>query len=260
VGDILSEFFPSHKDSLLLSLFVFIVLPSCQSIGNTIVLVDEVTPPLNNTQTHTPTIITTTPTYTPTITPTPTETPFPESVDCLRPPDDMTVIEVNGQKLNQRTYAMLQHAAKLYSGKIDIIGQAITQGSYTRSVALSFGTHSGGGAVDLSVIDTSTGHWVVLEDEIEPLIDAMRVAGFAAWLRDYGELATNSPIHIHAIAIGDPELSSIAEEQLVGDFGYFRGFDGLPQDNGIPLVDRHGGPILCKWMWELGYSDLRISP
>jgi hypothetical protein len=172
----------------------------------------------------------------------------------------MTIIEINGEKLNQRTYAMLKHTAELYGGKIDVANKAITQGSYTSSVSLSFGTHSGGGAVDLSVIDTSTGHWVVLEDEIEPLIYALRVAGFAAWLRSYGELAPSSPIHIHAIAIGDPQLSKSASDQLTGKFGYFWGYNGLPKENGIPVEDGHGGPIVCKWMWEMGYSDLSESP
>jgi hypothetical protein len=172
----------------------------------------------------------------------------------------MSILEINGEKLNRRTYAMLQHAAELYGGVIDITGEDITQGSYTNSVSLSFGTHAGGGAVDLSVIDTSTGNWIVLEDEIEPLIYALRVAGFAAWFREYDELGPDSPFHIHAIAIGDPDLSPSAAVQLTGDFGYFRGFDGIPRENGIPVKDKHGGPILCRWMWEMGYSDLRDSP
>jgi hypothetical protein len=57
----------------------------------------------------------------------------------------------------------------------------------------------------------------------EPLIRAMRASGFAAWLRDYGEVYPESPVHIHAIAIGDAELSPAAVEQLTGPNGYFRG-------------------------------------
>lgn len=215
---------------------------------------------LTFTPAFTPTNTPLTPTATPTPTSSPTETPFPEPEGCLRPPDDMTIIEVNGEKLNQRTYEMLQHAADLYGGRIDITGKAITQGSYTNNVSLSFGTHAGGGAVDISVIDKSTGHWIVLEDEIEPLIYALRVAGFAAWLRSYGELAPDSPIHIHAIAIGDPQLSPSASGQLTGKFGYFGGYNGLPKENGIPMEDGHGGPIVCKWMWEMGYSDMGEAP
>jgi hypothetical protein len=216
------------------------------------------TPTQLSTQSQTPTIPLPTSTATPI--PSPTETPFPEPEGCLQPPDDMTLIEINGEKLNQRTHAMLKHAAVLYGGKIDVADKAITQGSYTSSVSLSFGTHSGGGAVDLSVIDKSTGHWVILEDEIDPVIYALRVAGFAAWLRGYGELAPDSPIHIHAIAIGDPQLSPSASDQLTGKYGYFRGYNGLPKENGIPVEDRHGGPIVCKWMMEMGHSDLSESP
>jgi hypothetical protein len=77
-------------------------------------------------------------------------------------------------------------------------------------------------------------------------------------MREYGELYADSPIHIHAIAIGDRELSSAAEEQLTGPAGYFRGYNGLPVEMyGPPTLDRSGGPILCQWMIDLGYLDLR---
>ena len=33
---------------------------------------------------------------------------------------------------------------------------------------------------------------------------------------------------------------------------------GLPVDRyGPPTADRYGGPILCQWMIDLGYQDLR---
>jgi hypothetical protein len=150
---------------------------------------------------------------------------------------------------------MLENAYRIYGGVIDITGSAITQGHYTDAEPLSFGTHAGGGVVDLSVIDHT--EWLVLYDEIEPLIYALRVAGFAAWLRDYGELNPGSPIHIHAVAIGDQELSTAAIKQLTGPFGYFRGYNGLPKEDGIPIPDRHNGPILCQWMLDAGYWDLR---
>ena len=68
----------------------------------------------------------------------------------------------------------------------------------------------------------------------------------------------DSGIHIHAIAIGDQELSDAAEEQLMGEAGYFRGYSGLPVAMyGAPTVDRYGGPVLCQWMIDLGYRDLQ---
>lgn len=151
---------------------------------------------------------------------------------------------------------MLEHAQNLYGGELEIAGYAITQGSYTEGESASFGTHAGGGAFDLSVFRHGT--FTVLWEDIEPLIHALRAAGFAAWMREYGELYPDSPYHIHAIAIGDRELSPAAQEQLTGDAGYFRGFSGLPiGESGVPTPDRYGGPILCQWMIELGYRDLR---
>jgi hypothetical protein len=164
-------------------------------------------------------------------------------------------VQINGHWLSQRAVFMLENAYRIYGGIIDITGPAITQGHYTNAEPLSFGTHAGGGVVDLSVIDHA--EWLVLYDEIEPLIYALRVAGFAAWLRDYGELNPGSPIHIHAVAIGDQELSTAAVEQLTGPFGYFRGYNGLPKDDGISIPDGHNGPILCQWMLDKGYRDLR---
>jgi hypothetical protein len=165
-------------------------------------------------------------------------------------------VEINGSLLNQRTLTMLMHAQELYGGEIQLTGSAITQGSYSTGVSASFGTHDGGGAVDLSVLQPGT--YTVMWDDIDPLLRALRVSGFAAWLREYGELYTDSPIHIHAIAIGDAELSPAAQEQLTGPAGYFRGYSGLPfPEGGIPTLDRYGGPILCQWMSELGYYDMR---
>jgi hypothetical protein len=180
----------------------------------------------------------------------------PEPPGCQTPPEDYTRLEVNGWTINQRTLAMLAHAQELYGGELAITGHAITQGSYSNAVAASFGTHSGGGAVDLSVMRQGT--YTVLWDDVEPLLRALRVAGFAAWLREFGELHPDSPIHIHAIAIGDRELSEAAAAQLTGAAGYFRGYSGLPFAEGVlPTPDRYGGPVLCQWMIDLGYRDLR---
>jgi hypothetical protein len=175
---------------------------------------------------------------------------------CLKPPEDYTRVEVNDWTVNQRTMAMLAHAQELYGGEIDLTGHAITQGSYHDNGSASFGTHLGGGAVDISVLQRGT--YTVLWDDIPLLIHALRAAGFAAWFRDYGELYADSAVHIHAIAIGDRELSPAAQEQLTGPAGYFRGFIGLPIEMyGDPKPDQFGGPILCQWMIDLGYQDLR---
>lgn len=195
------------------------------------------------------------------VTATPTPTPFVEPEGCQAPPDDYTRVRLGYATLNARTLAMLDHAQQLYwaqGGYVDF-RLAITQGSYNAGgEAASFGTHDGGGAVDLSV--RSRVNWEVLWDEIEPMIRALRVAGFAAWLRGADELYPGSPIHIHAVALGDREASEVARAQLDGTFGYLRGFNGLPQPDGVPLPDEHGGPLLCAWMRDLGYADLRGLP
>lgn len=196
-------------------------------------------------------------TRTATMTPIPSPTSTPEPIGCLRPPDDYTRVEVNnGWTINRRTLAMLAHAQELYGGEIELSGYAITQGSYHDNGSYSFGTHLGGGAVDLSVM--RRGMYTVLWDDVEPVLRALRASGFAAWLREYGEVYQDSPIHIHAIAIGDRELSAEAEAQLTGPAGYFRGYSGLPfPEGGAPTLDRYGGPVICQWMIDLGYQDLR---
>lgn len=239
-----------HK-SLFVLIFLSFALTACAGHSQ-----PEVLP----TATPTATATSVPPTSTPTAIPSPTETTFPTSTPeppgCQKPPDDYTRVEVNGWTINARTLAMLSHAQELYGGEIELTGHAITQGSYHDNGAASFGTHLGGGAVDISVLRKGT--YTVLWDDIPVLLDALRLAGFAAWLREYGELYQDSPIHIHAIAIGDQELSLPAQEQLTGPAGYFRGYSGLPvAANGLPTPDRYGGAILCQWMIDLGYFDMR---
>lgn len=179
----------------------------------------------------------------------PAATPF----GCWEPPPDYTRINIRGFMLSQRTFAMLQHAQSLYGGSHDFT-LAITQGSYNEGVEASFGTHDGGGAVDLALRDLTDWH-NILYDESNAIISALRQAGFAAWVRDTGELYAGSPVHIHAIAVGDEELSQAARDQLDGPAGYFRGFNGLPVDPPIP--DAWGKPVVCPWMKALGYHDMR---
>jgi hypothetical protein len=194
---------------------------------------------------------------------TPTAFPPLEPAGCKAPPEDYTIVHIDKWLLNQRTYVMLQYAAKLYQVKcgpepcpIDITGSAITQGSYSDTEPGSFGTHAGGGAVDLSVISQTNPRYTILYNEIEPLIHALRVAGFAAWFRDLGEVYPGSPLHIHAVAIADKQLSQAARDQIDGRSGYLRGYSGLPAKNGTPQPDPHGGPIICQWMREAGYEAL----
>jgi hypothetical protein len=194
----------------------------------------------------------------PTLTFTPPPVSFYDPAGCRKPPDGKKRLEVNGWVINERTLAMLQYAKELYAGPVDITAAAITQGSYHDNGAASFGTHLGGGAVDLAIFQPGT--WSVDFAHLQRLVRALRTAGFAAWVRDLNEVFPGSGYHIHAIAIGDPELSKEAVDQLTGPDGYFRGYNGLPKPDGKPVADRDGGMVLCAWMLDLGYKDLRADP
>jgi len=204
-------------------------------------------PPLPQRATRTPA---------PTPPPEPSATALPdwyEPAGCLRPPDDTTPVQINGWTINARTVAMLQRAQELYGGAIDLTSAAVTQGSYHDNGSASFGTHLGGGAVDLAIFIPGT--WTIDYAELQRLVRSLRVAGFAAWVRDIDEVYPGSGYHIHAIAAGDPQLSQAAVEQLTGRYGYFYGWNGLPKPDGVPVADREGGPLLCGWMVEAGYGD-----
>jgi hypothetical protein len=172
---------------------------------------------------------------------------------CPAPPADdasRTVAAYTGAggraiRLNARTTAMLETAGRFYSGPGSLAPHGVTQGSYSTAIAASAGTHDGGGVIDLSVRDPASPGGFLPDDEVERMVRALRSAGFAAWYR-------RPPLfsrHIHAIAVGDPDLSPSAREQLTGPHGYFRGRDGL-RGSGL---DGHGGPRVCEWMRVEGH-------
>lgn len=204
------------------------------------------------TSTATPTM---TPTSTPTSTPSATPSPSPTATSsatppptatatytlyCAEPPDNYERVLLRGHELNARTLAMLQTAGEIYDGPMDLM--RLTQGSYRDTLAISFGTHAGGGAVDISLRHPVDDAFILAE--AEPMVQALRAAGFAAWYRRAGDLGEGSGHHIHAIAIGDRELSTGAQQQVAS---YFAGMDGLVAPWG-PNEDRHGGPLVCGWM------------
>lgn len=114
-----------------------------------------------------------------------------------------------GKTVNQRTKVMLQQAATAAG-----VTLTLTQGSYNVGVPASAGTHDGGGCVDINVNnwDSATRTRV---------IQALRKVGFAAWLRTPSQ---GFAYHIHANAIGDREMASVAKEQVQQ---YFNGQNGL---------------------------------
>lgn len=192
----------------------------------------------------------------PTSSPAPVPTVITEpSQFCQRPPDDYARVQINGETISARMLWMLKLAQALYRGRGDPL--RVVQGSYVDDLAESFGTHAGGGAVDISVRVKANSSKVMTDEEAGELALALRQAGFAAWVRLPGDLDPPTPLHIHAIAVGDQELSEVARRQLDGPEGYFRGLNGVPPEHGGPQIDRHGGPIVCEWMADYGYRDLR---
>jgi hypothetical protein len=171
-------------------------------------------------------------------------------IACPKPPENYERVEINGETLTQRAVWMLQRAQEIYGGPGDLL--RVTQGSYTPGGTYSFGTHDGGGAVDISIRNPSNPS-VILWDETDAMVQALRHAGFAAWFRASGDLGEGSAAHIHALAIGDRDLSAAARQQIDGPGGYFDGMDGLPAPLG-PSPDRHGGPVICDWVLELNYN------
>ena len=189
--------------------------------------------------------------------PTATSTPsmdFYEPAGCWRPPDDYTRLTINDQILNTRTYKMLQQAALLYGGEIDLAGEAIVLGSYRTDTQDSLDPHTGGGAVDISVTVPKTSH--ILFTEIESLNRALRTVGFATWLFDQDENGAGSGAHIHAIAIGDADLSPAALKQLTGPGGYLHSNNSQSVPNPVTGLGLQDAPVICRWMLEAGYTDL----
>ena len=177
------------------------------------------------------------------------------SKPCQRPPDDYRRTTLRGQVINVRTLWMLRLADKLYKGPGSPL--RVVQGSYTDDVDASFGTHAGGGAVDISIRAMAAPNDVLPIKEAVKIVAALRSAGFAAWLRLPDDLNPPASLHIHAIAVGDRELSDAALAQVSGPIGYFAGYDGVPKEEGGTKRDRLGGPVICDWMVDDGLVDVQ---
>lgn len=174
-----------------------------------------------------------------------------KAVDALPPPVDQQIAQFNqtapksdyrrqvvngdGDRLNKRTLEMMNRAEFIMRNKFghkdfDFI---VVQGSYSGSVAASGGTHDRGGAIDIHTRSYNKG-------TVDDMVKALRMAGFAAWSRGRG--FDRFDPHIHAIAIGDRELSSSAASQVQE---YFNGGDGLVGSAADP--DRHLGRPVPAW-------------
>lgn len=105
-------------------------------------------------------------------------------------------------------------------------GLQLTQGSYMPWSQYSANTHAGCGVVDISRFNRLTGaRWTAAEWAL--IVTAARMVGFAAWHRD--AIKDLWVEHAHLVAVGCPELSQDAKDQVVE---YHQGYDGL-KGNGL---------------------------
>lgn len=124
---------------------------------------------------------------------------------------------------DKRTAAMLAEAERLFGRPL-----YYAQGSYRHGMTAASGsTHDGGGAVDVRTVPLGADRKAKMR-----LVKILRRVGFAAWFREatpgvWGE-------HIHAIAIGCPDLSSGARWQVEE---YRAGRDGLNGRRPDPQAD-----------------------
>jgi hypothetical protein len=126
--------------------------------------------------------------------------------------------------VNLRTWAMLDETRERlgYSEPLTVV-----QGSYHEG-SESAGTHAGGGAVDLTAY------------EADHKVHALRAIGFAAWHRVAIPHVWEE--HVHAIAIGDQELSAAARAQVADYYAHRNGLadhgpDPTWHPDPIPVFD-----------------------
>jgi uncharacterized protein YraI len=163
----------------------------------------------------------------------------PSAWDMRAPAGDYRRTTFRGARVNRRTIELVLRAERIMAS----LGHpgfrfVFTQGSYSRAVAASGGTHGGGGALDIR----TRGH---SRSRVDAMVRSLRRAGFAAWSRGRG--ADSFAPHIHAIAIGDREATSAARSQIRA---YARGRNGL-RNNALDPDRRLGreAPTWARRLW-----------
>jgi hypothetical protein len=128
------------------------------------------------------------------------------------------LLDRDGHVVDAITDAALTAASKEFGSDFTIM-----QGSHSTDVAASGNTHAGGGVVDISV---PNGDWV-------GAMTALRKIGFAAWVRNVdGFGQAGSGAHIHAVLIGDEQLSPEALQQVQSYLNNDDGLSGSRPDDG----------------------------
>ena len=127
-------------------------------------------------------------------------------------------VSIDGETVDNFTAAALQSASNEAGTDWRIL-----QGSFSTDVASSGSTHSGGGVVDIAPTD---GDW-------EGAVAALRKIGFAAWIRNVpGHGYAGSGEHIHAVLLGDEQMSDQAAIQVQSYLNNDNGLKGSTPDDG----------------------------
>jgi hypothetical protein len=127
-----------------------------------------------------------------------------------------------GVVTDARTASMLAEAQELAGFQF-----LYAQGSYNgTNVAASAGTHARAGVVDIRTVPMRS------RSQKLAAVRALRLVGFAAWIRPYVEGVWGE--HIHAVAIGCPDLAPSAARQVTA---YYQGRDGLRGNRPDPHAD-----------------------
>jgi hypothetical protein len=163
----------------------------------------------------------------------------------------MAKVTRNGKTLTTRVWGLLDDArshAELPPGTAYVM-----QGSWSGATA-SAGTHTGGGAFDLSVRGLT-------EKQQLRLIWHLRRRNVCAWIRSpkYGWPSRLGGPHIHGIVRDEPGLSSSARAQVVK---YDRKQNGLAQNNPDPHKRPKQYPVeeVRLMAWPVGKSKMIKVP
>jgi peptidoglycan hydrolase-like protein with peptidoglycan-binding domain len=154
------------------------------------------------------------------------------------PAHDYRRVQVDGHTVNVRTRQMIGRAQKYLNDMGVHANIRLVQGSYHPGVSASAGTHDGGGVIDIHSSSLSAAH-------ADKLVKALRMAGFAAWRRGVND---SFDPHIHAVAIGDRQMTSSARSQVRE---YFAGGDGLvgsARDIHLTSTGHHIGRPTPNWV------------
>ena len=155
------------------------------------------------------------------------------------PRHDYARVPYQGHTLNRRTVTMLNRALALATSGIRV---SIVRGSYTGEGLRGAHPHIGGGAVDVTLPHADP-------SAFSRVIVALRRMGFAAWVR----CRQGQTPHIHAIAIGDREMSAAAHWQVTE---YFAGRDGRSRGR----LDPHRHLDAIPPLWTTLYRLTRPLP